>query len=201
MNYNLQKKSLNLFWVILFISFGLFHCGLVEKTRYMDSSKESNPSMEWGPAEIKSTVNTMVSSLSSFLQSKGKAKTYLELEQVSNRSSEHIDTSIITNEISTNLLKKSILFVDRSKRQDALNEAKLAMQGVTKREASIEAGNIVSPEYILSGVINDNVRYVDGNKVQYILITLRLTEVASTAIVWQEEKKFIKETATKKIGW
>ena len=183
------------FFALLFSS-----CAFQEQTKLIEPGS-ARTTMEWGPAEIRATVDTMVGSLSNFLKEKKKDKAYIELSKIVNRSSEHIDTSQIANEISTDLTKRNVYFVDRSLREDSLKEAKLAMEGVIDRNTTIEPGNIVSPQYILSGMINDNVRYVDGKRVQYITITLKLADIETTATVWQEEKGFLKETKSKKIGW
>jgi PBP1b-binding outer membrane lipoprotein LpoB len=185
---------------LLFLPFIFFSCAFQEQTKLVEPGS-IRATMEWGPAEIRATVDTMVGSLSNFLKEKKKNTAYIELSKIVNRSSEHIDTNQIANEISTDLTKRNIFFVDRSLREDSLKEAKLAMEGVIDRNTAIEPGNIVSPQYILGGMINDNVRYVDGKRVQYITITLKLTEIETTATVWQEEKGFLKETKSKKIGW
>lgn len=187
-------KIFRLFMTLFFFVF--FSCTTVA---YRDPSIVEG-STEWGPKEIKDTVATMVDSLSKFFV-ESKERPNIELNKVLNRSSEHIDTTMVSNELTTNLIKKKIVFIDRRERLDALKEAELGMKGLIKEGTEIKVGEFVSPNFKLSGEITDNVRYVDGQKVQYIVVTLRLIKLSTGGIDWQEQKSFLKVTDRAKYGW
>ena len=70
-----------------------------------------------------------------------------------------------------------------------------------QERSAIPAGEFLSPNYVLEGTIDDNVRYERSVKTQYIVVTLRLTEVASGAIRWQKQKKFLKVSRRKVVDW
>lgn len=167
-------------------------------TRY-DDPTQTEGSIEWGPVEIQKTVTTMVDLIYEFLKSKNEP-TFLELQKIENRSSEHIDTKLLSNEISTNLIKRQIHFIDRAQRLDSIQEAILGKSGLIDSETRIPLGNLKSPNYKLSGEISDNVRYFDGKKVQYLVVTLRLLRLSTGIIVWQDNKKFLKTTKIEQYG-
>lgn len=169
------------------------------------STEYKNPSQakgttEWGPKEINETVELMVNSLEKYFQ-ESKAKPYIEISKVQNKTTEHIDTKMITNKIATQLTKKKIVFVDRSQREDSIAEMKMGMRGMIKEEIAIKPGEFVSPNYKLSGEIIDNVRYEEGKKMQYITITLRLLKLETGTIDCQEEKEFLKVSEQPKFSW
>lgn len=191
-----MKVYLNI--LILSITAVLLGCS-GKSVRYQNPEKaEGNP--EWGPAEIHSTAETMVNSIYEHLNKKKKAH-FLELEKIENRSSEHIDTRILTNEIVSSLIKREIVFVDRTKRSDSIKEIEMAQKGMIRSDSEIKAGNLLSPNYKLSGEINDNVNYDDGKKEQYIVVTMRLISLETGALEWQNQKKFLKVSNVESYGW
>ena len=76
-----------------------------------------------------------------------------------NRTSEHIDTDMITSEIQTKLIKKRIKFIDDALDQDALKEMEKGMTGLIDPNNAIPVGQLKSPNMYLTGDIRDNVRY------------------------------------------
>lgn len=168
-------------------------------TEYQNPT-EVQPTPEWGPKEINETVSAMVNSLEKYFQ-ETKAKPYIEISKIQNKTTEHIDTTMVTNKIATQLTKKKIVFVDRTQREDAIAEMKMGMRGMVNENTVIKPGEFLSPNYKLSGEIIDNVRYDGGKKMQYITITLRLVKLETGGIDWQEEKEFLKVSEQPKFSW
>jgi uncharacterized protein (TIGR02722 family) len=183
-------------YFLITLIFFLFSCA---STRYVES-QNVEPSMEWGPSEVSATVDLMVSSMNSYFQN-SKERPFIELTKIQNKTSEHINTNMLANEIATNLTKRKIIFIDRSQRADAVKEMELAQRGMVNPNSAIPSGEFISPNFKLSGEITDNVRYVDGDKTQYIVVTLRLLKLSTGSIEWQEEKKFLKVSRNAKFGW
>ncbi|HQO39607.1 MAG TPA: penicillin-binding protein activator LpoB, partial [Spirochaetota bacterium] len=109
-----MKKFLSIAFLVLVIG-----CG--GKTQYEDVNKAEG-SMEWGPKEIKTTVNKMVSSLYTFLKDDWKKPAFIQVQKFRNMTSEHIDTELVVGEIRTRLIKQRIKFIDDSLDQEALAE-------------------------------------------------------------------------------
>ena len=103
----------------------LFMVGCGGGTQYQDVNKAEG-SVEWGPKEIKITVDKMVTSLYSFLKTEWNKPAYLQVKKFQNRTSEHIDTDLIVSEIQTRLIQKRIKFIDDSLEADALKEMEKA---------------------------------------------------------------------------
>jgi uncharacterized protein (TIGR02722 family) len=181
--------------LIVLLGFILTACG--GGTQYRDPAKDKG-SMEFGPKEIKMTVNKMVGSMYEFLKNEWKQPAFLQVQKFRNKTSEHIDTQLITNEIATNLLKKRIYFVDDTLTQEALKEMEQGMTGLIDPEAAIPAGQAKSPNMYLSGDIIDNVRTVGGKRLQYLVITLKLYNLKTRIVEWQEQQEFLKASSTNK---
>ncbi|MEI7013041.1 penicillin-binding protein activator LpoB [Leptospira licerasiae] len=179
----------------IFIILSFYYCAGVE---YRDPSQIEG-TRQWGVREVRETVQNMSVSLSDFYK-KDSVKGYIELQKFKNNTSEHIDTKILANEIVTNLTANKIPFVDTSQRKASLDEISLNKSGITTSDTKLDFGKLKSPSYRLSGELNDLVNYEKGKKIQYILITLRLTSVESNEIVWQTDKKFLKISDTEGYG-
>jgi uncharacterized protein (TIGR02722 family) len=180
--------------LIFSLAFTITACS---STQYKDPAKDKG-SMEFGPKEIKITVNKMVSSMYDFLKNEWKQAAFLQVQKFRNKTSEHIDTQIITNEIATNLIKKRIYFIDDTLTQETLKEMEQGMTGIVDPDAAIPVGMAKSPNMYLTGDIIDNVRTVGGKKLQYLVITLKLYNLKTRVIEWQEQQEFLKSTSKNK---
>jgi len=184
--------------LLITVSFFAVSCG--GGTQYRDPAKDSG-SMYWGPKEIKTTVTKMTGSLHSFLKTEYKRSALIQIRKVRNRTSEHIDVKMLENELVTNLIKRRINFIDRSLTKEAIEEMKQGMSGLIDPDSAIPMGGLKSPNFYLSGDVSDNVRYVRGKRVQFLVVTLKLIELRTGMLKWQEQKDFLKATKTDKISF
>lgn len=188
-----MKKFLTAALLLIFVG-----CG--GGTKYQDVNKAEG-SGEWGPKEIKITVNKMVTSLYTFLKDEYKKPSFIQVKKFRNRTSEHIDTDLITGEIQTKLIQKRIKFIDDSLEADALKEMEKGMTGMVDPDSAIPAGELKSPNFYLTGEISDNVREVKGRRVQYIKVTLKLINLKTNVAEWQDQQEFLKSTKSDKISF
>jgi len=178
----------------------LFLIGCGGGTQYQDVNKAEG-SMEWGPKEIKVTVDKMVSSLYVFLKEDYKKPSFIQVKKFQNKTSEHIDTDLIVSEIQTKLIQKRIKFVDDSLEADALKEMEKGMTGMVDPDSAVPAGELKSPNLYLTGDIRENVRYVNGKKVQYLKVTLKLNNLKTSVVEWQDQQEFLKSSKSDKISF
>ncbi len=167
-------------------------------TQYRDASKDKG-SMEWGPREIKTTVDKMVNSLHAYLKNEWNQPALIRLQRIKNDTAEHIDTKMLADEIVTNLIKMRIQFLDDAYTKETISEIEMGMTGLIDPESAIPVGNLKSPNFFLYGTINENVRYVGGKKVQFLVVTVSMKELRTGLLKWQERQEFLKATVTDRI--
>jgi len=186
--------------VLLFVALFGLSCG--GGTQYRDASKDEG-SREFGPREIKTTVNKMVGSIYEYIKTDPKYSkgAFIMVKKFRNRTSEHIDTKIVTDEIATNLIKKRIKFLDESMDKDTLAEIEKGMTGMIDPESAIPAGNMKSPNLWLTGDIRDNVRRVGSQQIQYLVVTLKLLEAATRVTIWQDQQEFLKASSATRVSF
>lgn len=82
--------------------------------------------------------------------------------------------------VSIELLKSdAIELIEREKRLDAIREIELSQTGLIDEKAQIEAGKLLTAEYIVLGSIYDI-----NNQLS---ITVRIIETRSTRVIWQDK--------------
>ncbi|MBP7739051.1 MAG: hypothetical protein KA369_23990 [Spirochaetes bacterium] len=189
----MKKVSLS----IIAISILLIGCG---STQYRDASKDKG-SMEWGPREIKTTVNKMVGSLYNYLKADWKQPALIKVQRIKNDTADHIDTKMLADEMVTSLIQMRIQFIEESYTKESISEMEKGMTGLIDPDSAIPAGNLRSPNFFLFGNINENVRYVNGKKVQYLTVTLSMKELKTGLTRWQDRQEFLKATTTDRIDF
>lgn len=190
-----MKKVLTL---VALLSIALVGCG--SDTKYLKASEDQG-SREFGPKEIKMTVNTMVGSMYGFLKDEWKMPSFIQVKKFLNKTSEHIDTAMISNEIQTNLIKKRIKFIDDTLTADAIAEMEKGMTGMIDPDSAIPMGQLKSPNLYLSGDIRDNVRTVGGREIQYLVVTLKLYNLKTGVVEWQDQQEFLKSSKKNKVSF
>jgi len=184
----------------LLITLAIITTGCGGGTQYRDASKDEG-SGSWGPKEIKTTTKKMVGSLYTYLSTDWKKPAILQVKKIRNKTSEHIETSMLSEEIATNLIKKKIRFIDETYSKDQLTEIEKGMTGMIDADSAIPAGELKSPNFYLFGEITDNVRNVKGKRLQYLVVTLKLQQLSTGMVMWQEQKEFLKATKTDRISF
>ena len=172
-------------------------CG---STQYRDASKDKG-SMDWGPREIKTTVNKMVNSLYGYLKNDWQKPAMIKTQRIKNDTAEHIDTKMLADEIVTNLIQQRIQFVDDSYTREQIQEIEKGMTGLVDPDSAIPVGDLKSPNFFLFGTINENVRYVGGKKLQYLVVTLTMKELKTGLLKWQDRQEFLKATTTDRVSF
>jgi uncharacterized protein (TIGR02722 family) len=184
-----MKKLIPLVAIAAFLAVS---CGSGQ-TKYLDPNKDKG-SKQFGAREIKATVNTMVESMSVFLKTEWKQPAYLQVKRFLNKTSEHIETSMVSNEIQRNLLKRRIKFIDDTLTEDALKEMERGMTGQVDPDFAIPTGKLKSPNLYLTGSIDDLTDETRDRTKQYLVVTLKLVNLKTGEIEWSEQQEFLKVT-------
>lgn len=193
-----MKKVIGIFSALVLLA-GFAACG-GSSVKYEDPNADKG-SVQWGPREIKATTSLMVNSIYDFLKNEWKSPAIILVKKFQNKTSEHIDTKMVSEEIATQLIKKRIKFVDDSLTPDAIAEMQKGMTGLMDPETAIPIGKLKSPNFYLTGDIRDNVRTDRGKNLQYVVVTLKLYQLETQELVWQDQKEFLKSSAAKPISF
>jgi hypothetical protein len=94
-----------------------------------------------------------------------------------------------------------VKFIDDTLTPDAIKEMEKGMTGMMDPESAVPVGGLKSPNMYLTGDIRDNVRTVGSKTVQYLVVTLKLYNLRTQVIEWQDQQEFLKSSSKGKISF
>ena len=126
----------------------------------------------------------------------------VQVEQVRNKTSEHIDTKSITDSVRTSLLKTGkVRFANKEDRELVQSEIDYQQDsGRIRKDTQKKRGAGVGADYVLTGDLISNVQEVGNRKLVFYKLTLNLTNLTTGLIEWSEEKPIRKRFKKRAVG-
>ncbi len=171
--------------------------------KYKDATSPQLVSADFSSSDLQQIAASMVDSLlvsPTVAKTMGQRAPVLLVDQIKNKSMEHIDTESITDSIRTKLIQSGkFQFVDRQTDQAAINEINLQKNSpYIDKTKTIEIGKQYGAEYLLTGSISEisqsNNRLTDV----YFKFTLNLKNLTTGLLEWSSEKE-IRKTSTRRM--
>ena len=165
----------------------------------------SSPTVRYGDATAVEAINTDFGSTDLQLIAEKMATSLLEtpvigsdrpviwMGHVKNKTSEHIDTKSIVDKIQTTIIKSGrARFAASDLTNDVLDQMDYQGSGLVDPRSAQQAGRQVGAKYLLGGEIVSIVKNAGRTKDVYYKITLKLVDLQSNIIEWQDEKEIRK---------
>lgn len=185
------------------IALSLLLTSACETISYGDAQAVETTTIEFGSTDLQQTSAKMVDSLLSFppiVQITSQKRPVVFVDTIKNKTLEHIDTESITDTISTQLLRSGkFRFVDMTK-LDAIKR-QLSYQndsGLVNQQTAIKIGRQVGAEYMLYGNLSSINKKNGSKKDVYYKFTMKLMQLETGLIEWQDEKE-IRKTRSKSL--
>ena len=170
------------------------------QVRYGDAKAVETVNANYGSTDLQMIAEAMTRAL---LQSKAisgsKDAPIVTLADVKNKTSEYIDTRVITDKIRTQLMKSGqVRFaVSVTEMQNQTEELKRQNQsGLYKNSTIAKTGNMQGAQYRIEGSIASIVKNTKDVKDVYYVFNLNLINNESGLLEWADEKE-IRKTATR----
>jgi uncharacterized protein (TIGR02722 family) len=131
-----------------------------------------------------------------------KTPPVVQMEAVRNKTSEHIDTKMITDAVRTALIKTGkVRFSNKEDRSLREGEVDYATDsGRYRKDTQKNRAGGIAPDYLVTGDLISNVQQVGSKKLVFYKLTLNMTELETGLIVWSEEKPIRKRFKKKSVG-
>jgi uncharacterized protein (TIGR02722 family) len=158
---------------------------------------------EFNESDAKVLSEEMIASLQQHPVIVGAKKPpVVQMEQVRNKTSEHIDTKMITDAVRTALLKTGkIRFSNKEDR--TLREGEVDYQldsGRYRKDTQKIRDGGIAPDFLVTGDLISNVQQVGSRKLIFYRLTLNMTDLENGLIVWSEEKPIRKRFKKRSVG-
>lgn len=191
MIFNLTKLTL-----LFSAGFLVIGCTTAPKISYGDAKAVETVTSGFGSTDLNQMAEAMTRSL---LQTKpisaSATAPVITLAEVKNKTSEYIDTRVITEKIRTQLTKSGqVRFaVSITEMQNQTDELKRQNQsGLYKEKNVAKIGNMQGAKYRIEGAISSIVKQNKSVKDIYYIFNLSLVDIESGLIEWADEKEIRK---------
>ena len=172
------------------------------KGEYENAEKENLLNDQWSETDMQNAVKDLVGSLLAHPDvSKSATRPIFIITQLQNKTSEHIDTQSVMDSVRVEIMKTGkVNFIDKEAREDIAKEYEYENSGAVSQATKKSAGDQVGADYILNGRLDSIVQEVGKDKTVFYKLTLNLTNLKSSMIVWSDHKQMRKDFKKKTIG-
>ncbi len=189
--------------IILALLLVLGGCTSAVKVTRLDADAEIDLSGNWNDTDIQIVAESLVGSsmktnwIDQFRIRNGHNPVVI-VGSILNRSSEHIDTSIIAKRFEMALINtgKVDMVADIAMR-DELHDERESQQYFASEETAAALGKEIGADFILQGAVRTVVDQVSGKAVRTYYVSAELIDIETSRKVWVGEemvRKFIQQS-------
>jgi uncharacterized protein (TIGR02722 family) len=175
---------------------------------YSDPAKTEIVDDKWNETDARKTAEHMIKGvlskawLDNFKKAHGGERPVVIVDDVENRTDEHLDVKQLTDYIQNELLNSgAVRFVNKAQRAKLLEEIKYQQSGQVAKDSAKKGGRQVGADYILSGNISSQVHTMDGKKTVTYQTALTLTNIETFEFEWSDKYEIKKTFRRSGAGW
>lgn len=177
------------------ITLGLSACA--SKVEYGDAQAVETVDINFGSTDLQTTAAGMVDSLLTFppvVTLTQHKRPILFVDTVRNKTEEHIDTESVTDTIVNKLLRSGkFQFVDMTAANAVAAQRDFQQQGgLVDPAKAAQFGQQVGAQYMMYGNLSGITKRSKKEKDVYYKFTLKLLDLESGLLVWQDEQEIRK---------
>lgn len=175
-------------------------CAVAPTVRYGDSKAVETVTTEFGSTDLQIIAETMARSLlvSGVVADSREAPT-ITVSEVRNKTTEYIDTRVITDKIRTQLTRsgKVRFAVSINEMQNQVDELKRQNQtGLYSSQSKTKMGNMTGAKYRVEGAISSITKQNKNVRDVFFVFNLNLINNETGVVEWADEKE-IRKTASR----
>lgn len=174
---------------------------------YSDPAKAEIVDDRWSETDARKTAEALVTSVLNRAwitdhQAKFKQRPVVVVDDVQNRTDEHIDTKALTDAIQDELINSGkVRFVSKERRQQILDEVKYQSSGAVADDSRKKLGRQIGADFMMAGAISSSVHSQGSLKTVTYQINLQLIDLETAEIVWSDRNMIKKRFTRAKAGW
>ncbi len=200
--------KMNVFWVSAAMIMWMM-AGCSATTRDISPDEVIHYDEGYDFSDKKAIVGTLVSSLVNKRPLVARDdRPVIIVYGVANRTSEHIETSGITDDIRQEILQSGkARFVNKVQRDSIQSESDYQYGGNVSAETRLQRAKQVGAEYMLTGTLRSIEKKepkqmrLKKKTLQYYSLTLELTDLQTGLIEWTDSAEIVRESSKPFIGW
>ncbi|WP_086983854.1 penicillin-binding protein activator LpoB [Vibrio aphrogenes] len=177
--------------------------GCSNKVQYGDANAAETTTVDFGSTDLQKIANEMADSMlasGSVAAIQGRPIVYVD--NIRNKTSEHIDTESITDSITTKMLNSGkFQLVDMTKIEDVRKQLNFQNNDeLVDQSSAIKFGQMMGAQYMLYGNLSSIVKNAGSDKDVYYKMTMRLMDLKTGLIQWADETEIRKQESKSFFG-
>jgi uncharacterized protein (TIGR02722 family) len=167
-----------------------------------DVNRQNLLNDNWSETDMQTIVKDLVGSLTNHpVIANANKPPVVMVTQLQNKTSEHIDTQNIMDMVRVELMRGGkVSFIDKEARQDISEEYNYQNSGMVSDETKKGPGGQTGSDFIINGRLDSIVQEVGKEKTIYYKVTLNMTNLKTSQIVWSDYKQIRKLYKKKSVG-
>ena len=161
------------------------------------------------PQDVRRTVEKMVDSMveskrvKKIIDAAGEDGPVLDVAEIKNRSTMHLDMKMLTNSMRTKLIRtEKFSFVDKTTAGEDLSMMNdQALNGLVDPSKAIVAGQQSAAQLYIYGDLHEMRSQTDDVTDRYYMFSLNLKDLRTGKIVWSDEQEIRKEEVKNVMGF
>ena len=198
-----DMKRLYLLLSIAAVVFIFYGCASTPEVNYGNPDQVETVTADFGSTDLQIIAEKMVNSLLATPVLSSGNRPVFYVQNVRNKTDEHIDTKSVTDKIKVTLLKSGkVRFSAIGEVKDELvNQLEFqASSGMVDPKTAKSIGKLVGADYFLYGELASIRKSAGRIKDVYYKFTLNLVNIQSGLIEWADEKEIRKQAKKPLLG-
>ncbi len=174
---------------------------------YSDPAKAEIIDDKWNETDARKTAEHMIKGmlekpwLTTFSATHKGEKPLVIVDDVENRTDEHLDVKQLTDYIQDELINSGrVRFVNKAQRQKLLEEIKYQQSGQVSGKTAKKGGKQLGADYVLSGSVSSSVHSQGELKTVSYQTTLTLTNIETFEYEWSTKYEIKKRFKRSGLG-
>jgi uncharacterized protein (TIGR02722 family) len=202
-----SKKQVWTVFASCVLGLNLVSCAKDFEGTYSDPNAVEIVDDKWSESDAHKVANSLINQVLSKpwltqFEAVKKQKPIVVVDEIANRTDEHIDTKAMTEAMTDELINAGkVRFVNADKRKQILEEIKYQNSGTTEAKTKKSMGKQIGADFMLSGAIASSVHTQGGLKTVTYQTTLTMTDLETAEIVWSGKEEIKKRFKRSSTGW
>lgn len=187
---------------------GLWGCASEFEGTYSDPAKAEIVDDKWNETDARKTAEVIVKSvlekpwLTAWVSTHKGAKPVVIVDDIQNRTDEHIDTKALNEYIRDELINSGkVRFVNNTRRKQILEEIKYQNSGAVSDKSKKTLGSQIGADFLFGGAISSNVASQGELKTVTYQTAMTMTNLETAEIVWSGKHLIKKRFKRSSTGW
>jgi hypothetical protein len=187
------------------VALSFISCGSTKVDRYESGADVKDLTGYWNENDIKQVCEELITTCTASprvakFEAKNGRQPIVIVGKFANKSSEHIDTSMVAKRFQTAIINNDVMeFVADKEQRLELREEKND-QAENAYETAKSIGNETAADFMLQGTVLSHVDQEGRESVRTYQVDAQLIDIETNKILWQGEKtisKYIKKASKK----